>query len=267
MEDMQLLDDIRNSPLFELPLAKNVYWVSFNSLGKAELSYEKIISLIAKEPEVKQQYINTIPDAISLFVLSDFKKADDNIYIEENGITWEHCKPGKIAVLSNEGCCASCAAWANYLLSSKFEKSGYLSVIRPRNGHVINFFVREGWYYFLDLQNFVQPYRQDICCQTGKRTDFVKTKFLTSVMVKAKSLEAYIKYYEKYVSRVVPEHLFVVHNMNTLLSVGIKKVYDDRKCIYLQKDKNIFVVENSVKHEFIDYEIGEKCKPLNYPKW
>ena len=261
-----MLEDIRNSSSFEVPLAKDVYWVSYNILGKPKLAYNDIISLIHRSPEIKQCHIETIPDAITLFVLSDFQDANDNMYIEEDGIIWEHCKPGRVAVESNEGCCASCATWTNYLLAHCFEKSGYLSVIRPTNGHVFNFFVREGWYYFLDMQNFVRAYRSGICRQTGCRVDFASSRFLTSAMVKAASLEAYIRYYKRYVSRVVPEHLFIVHERETICPVGIKKTVLEKKCICLQKEETTLAFEDP-EYKYIQYEMNEKYKPLKYPEW
>lgn len=222
MDEKELIDVVQKGPDFELQLAKNVYWVPYYSLAEPQYSIKELKKLKYISPEEKKTQIHNISDAISLFILSDFTYCDDVIYLEEDGIQWEYHKPGELAVLSNNGCCASCASWLNYILEGDFESMGYLNLIRPSGGHVINFFYHDNWFYLLDLQPFTRSWRESICPQTGKRIDFMKSRFITGIMVKAKTLQDYINFHSRYTSKVISEHLYLSQTSNIILPLGIK---------------------------------------------
>lgn len=140
MNKLELIKNITFTPSFELKLAHNVFWVSYN-MNNNKMPIDILMQLINLSPEQKKEKINTIIDAVNLFILLDFKEINDNRNIKENEIMWEHHKPGYVSVLSNKGCCASCCSWANYLLADNFDETGYLSLIRSiMGGHVINYF-------------------------------------------------------------------------------------------------------------------------------
>lgn len=265
MDEFELINNIGYFTNFELKLANDVYWIPYNTKPNFELPINTITKLVTATPEEKREKINTVIDAVNLFILSDFKETSDNIYIEENGILWEHHKPGKFSVLTNEGCCASCCTWANYLLSNNFDESGYISLIRSmKSGHIVNYFRKKDWYLILDLQPFVKPYRDSICPQTGKRIDFIKSKFITGVLVKAKSIEAYIQFYSKYTSKIVPEHLYLKQNSENIQPIGSNQSNAGRH-IFLPNSPNLSIINQSKSLDIITYEFVNY--PNHIPEW
>ena len=156
----QDLKTLRHDADFELEVYPGVYWVPANALGSSRYTNADIYQMLDASPEDKQQLISTLYEALQLYQIGNFTSSDDNIRIFENGINWEHHKPGYYAVLSNSGCCATDSNWLRYILSSDYEQVGYLATSqRDGGGHVYN-------YIFLRLQS---SFRRDACKSCSRR--------------------------------------------------------------------------------------------------
>lgn len=251
MRNEEFLDYILKRISFELKLSKDVYWIPYTFLSEQPFcSYKEIEEISKLLPKEKRQYINSIEDAIKLFVVSDFSEMDDTVKIYKEGICWEYYADGEQAILANHGCCSTCCAWANYLLQDNFDEVGIIGIIRPVGGHAINYFFTGEWYYIMDFQTLISKYRDKICPQTGKRNDFVKSGFISGILVRAKSLEAYVQYYSRYTQQFIPEHLFLKETMISACPIGEKKTKDDRREIYIPKEMKVDVIEQK-KQPFI----------------
>lgn len=239
---------------FELCLAKDVYWVSFDYLGKCNYSFGEIVDMVEETPSIKSKNIKTIADAISLFVVSEFKEVSDTRYETIDGIQWEYYKNGLEAVSSNEGCCASCCAWTNFMLADKFKQFGVLGIIRPQGGHAINYFFKDDWFYFLDMNTMVSAYRNTICPQTGRRADFIKSAFITGILVKAKSIEGYVDFYGKYTQKKIPEHLFINEKRSYCCPLGENRVKNTIRHIYIPTSGEMSIIRQKRCPQLISYE-------------
>ena len=253
-DELQTISKFFNGASFETKLSEDVYWVPFDEEGKNKHSYDEIKSLTKMSPYEKQKKVNTIADAIVLFIVSDFDEKDDNIYIQEGNIKWEFHKPGDVAITSNCGCCASCCSWVTYLLANNFEEVGIIGIIRPIGGHAISYFYKEPWYYILDLNTLVSKYRNTICPQSGLRADFVKSSFITGILVKAKSIEAYVRFYRRYTQKKIEEHLFIRERLLYACPIGEKFEHYKKRHIYIPNDQNISIIEQEKKITKISYE-------------
>ena len=261
VKDTIQLERLFPSEKFELCLARNVYWIPFDYLGKCSYPFEEMVAMIEESPSIKCRKIKTIADAISLFVVSEFKEISDTRYKIIDGIQWEYYKDGLEAVLSNEGCCASCCAWVNYMLSDKFEQFGILGIIRPQGGHAINYFFKDGWFYFLDMNTMVSTYRDMICPQTGRRADFIKSKFITGILAKSKSIEDYVNFYARYTQKKISEHLYINERRAFCCPIGENKFKDTVRHIYIPNSGEMSILEQkrqiaSISYEFIDLDIS-----------
>ncbi|MFR4172269.1 MAG: hypothetical protein ACLT20_12305, partial [Lachnospiraceae bacterium] len=78
-DELQTISKFFNGASFETKLSEDVYWVPFDEEGKNKHSYDEIKSLTKMSPYEKQKKVNTIADAIVLFIVSDFVEKDDNI--------------------------------------------------------------------------------------------------------------------------------------------------------------------------------------------
>lgn len=267
MNKLELIKNITFTPDFELKLANNVFWIPYNMNVNNALPINDLTKLITLTPEQKKEKINTIIDAVNLFILSNFDEYNDNIIIEENEIVWEYHKPGYISVLSNKGCCASCCTWANYLLADNFDEAGYINIIRSiKSGHVVNYFKnkKNDWYYILDLQPFVELYQGFICAQTGKRIDFIKSKFITGILVKAKSIEDYVNFYSRYTSKIMPEHLYLVQTSSIVQPIGFLST-DEKRHVFIPDVPDVKVIDCVKPLKIITYQFT--APPKLIPNW
>ena len=187
-------------PEFEIPITKNLYWVPLSALGYATYSTGELQKIAQLSPEEKRRYIHSLSDAVNLFNISDFRDCSDVIYLSESdGTIWEHHKPGYYSVVSNEGCCSSCASWLCYLLLDKYESMGLLTYLRPNgNGHCMNYIYHNGWYYFIDMTMRLNKHRHTIAPETGNLRDYLVSRPFANIFLRAKTIAAYTEYIAKY---------------------------------------------------------------------
>lgn len=185
---------LRHEADFEMGVAEDVFWVPVNTLGSSAYSNEQIFHMTWESPEVKQGQIRTLYEALQLYQVGGFAASDDNIRMRENGVDWEHHKPGYHAVRTNNGCCATSANWLNYILAGDYEEVGFIATSqRDGNGHIYNYIFHDGWYYFIDLTH----YRTDwiaTAVEDGNADSYYSTDFVLGNCHKAASVQAFVDY-------------------------------------------------------------------------
>jgi len=185
---------LRYDATFEVEVAPGVFWVSARTLGDSDFTNSQIHGMIGISPEEKQSEIDTVYEAMQLYQVSNFIASDDNIRISENGINWEHHKPGYYAVLTNNGCCATSANWLNYILRDDYDEVGYIATSqRDGNGHIFNYIKQDGWYYIIDMTH----YRTDWIAtarETGDLNDYYSTDFIAGNIHKVQNIGDYVNY-------------------------------------------------------------------------
>ena len=179
---------------FEEEVYPDVYWVPARSLGDSRYSNADIFQMVDHSPEDKQAAVSTLYEALQLYQVSGFISADDNIRMGENGIAWEHHKPGYYAVLTNSGCCATDSNWLHYILDGDYDEIGYIATSqRDGNGHVFNYILQDGWYYMIDLTH----YRTDwiaTATEDGTLDSYYSSDPILGNIHKTRSMEAYADY-------------------------------------------------------------------------
>ena len=151
-KDLSLL---RHNAEYDIEVFSGVYWVPAASLGESRYTNGEIAAMLDDSPEEKQTKIGTLYEALQLYQIGDFRSADDNVRISENGINWEYHTPGRNAVINNCGCCATDSAWLRYLLDGDYDEIGYITTSqRDGSGHVYNYIKNGEWYYIIDLTHY-----------------------------------------------------------------------------------------------------------------
>ena len=172
----------------------DVYWVPARSLGDSRYSNAEIFQMLQASPEDKQAAVSTLYEALQLYQVGGFASADDNIRMGENGIDWEHHKPGYYAVLTNCGCCATDSNWLHYILDGDYDEIGYIATSqRDGSGHVFNYILQDGWYYMIDLTH----YRTDwiaTATEDGYLDSYYSSDPILGNIHKTRSPEAYAEY-------------------------------------------------------------------------
>ena len=188
------LQTLRHDAAFEVEVAPGVYWVNASSLGGSRYTNQDIYSMLPLSPEEKRDAIATVYEALQLYQIGNFTPSDDNVRIYENGINWEHHKPGYHAVRTNTGCCATDSNWLHYLLEGDYEEVGFLATSqRDGSGHVYNYILHDGWYYFIDLTHYhAQGF--NTAPETGDTQDYYATDYILGNIHKAASFSLFAAY-------------------------------------------------------------------------
>lgn len=208
LEDMKLLLESNNDSSayrdswnlvhdasFQCQVGDGVWWVPASALGTPEYSNNQISLLKKASPDVKQELVATLYDAIMLFQLSGFRSSSDNIKIKEGVVTWEHHQPGEDAVRTNQGCCSANCSWLAYILKDDYEEMGFVNFTYPDgNGHVINYIKDKGFYYFIDLTQYRNSTRGALKEDGNKKTYIRDTNSLFRAIHKTESIETFIQY-------------------------------------------------------------------------
>ena len=188
---------LRHDADFGIEVFDGVYWVPVSSLGKSRFENREISDLIGENPETKQAEAKTLYEALQIYQIGGFAASDDNVRISENGINWEHHKPGYNAVLTNNGCCATSANWLNYILKDDYDEVGFIATSqRDGSGHIYNYIKEDGWYYFIDLTH----YRTDwvaTAAESGNLDDYYSSDFVLGNLHKTKSVESFVNYVQQ----------------------------------------------------------------------
>ena len=191
--------NLRFNADFNIEVADGVFWVPVNCLGKTKYSNKQIAAMVSQSPEQKQASIRTLFEAVQLYQISKFKGIYDNIKISEQGIEWEHHKPGYDSVRTNEGCCASDAAWLTYILKNDYDEIGTCGFGQhDGNGHIINYIKHDGWYYFIDMMQYRLDSLPTSGTETGQIKDYLKAyEAAGGNFHRSKHIENYVDYLKK----------------------------------------------------------------------
>ncbi len=212
------IDTLRHDAEFQMIVSDDVWWVPVSELGKSRYTNWEIAGMVEDSPEQKQEEISTLYEAVQLFKISGFTYTEDNVNIPENGISWEHHKPGRDAVRTNTGCCAADTNWLNYILDGDYEQAGFIAYsMADGNGHVFNYIYQDGYYYFIDLTGYEEESVDALACESGLPRDFINSVYTGGCLLKAKTPEAFVKYFAT--SRMNAPSLFFVYQAENVLPV------------------------------------------------
>lgn len=254
---------LRHEADFQMEVAPEIFWVPARHLGESRYSNAQIHQLLGASPEEKQQQISSLYEALQLYQIGNFAAADDNIRQAENGINWEHHKPGYDAVRTNEGCCATSANWLNYILDGDYEEVGYIATSqRDGSGHIFNYIFQDGWYYIIDLTH----YRTDWISTAEENGDlnmYHSTDFIPGNIHKTRDIQRYVDYVQNTYNDP-PGLMFLYDAQNCLAIDSVRKnnqvtiVYEDVQGIDLQ-----VIFDDSA--DALDHSLVPS--PVNRPVW
>lgn len=228
------LQTLRHDADFQQEVYAGVYWVPAAALGSSRYSNQEIHAMLTASPEEKQQRISTLYEALQLYQVGDFRPSDDNIRIRENQIDWEHHKPGYHAVRTNTGCCATDSNWLRYILDGDYEEVGFLATSqRDGGGHVYNYILHEGWYYFIDLTHY-RASDNASALESGNPGDYHASDFILGNIHKTRNVQDYVDYVQK--TTFDPPGLMFLYTAENVLAVdcvrsqsGIQITYEEAK--------------------------------------
>lgn len=228
------LKTLRHDASYEVEVADGVYWVPAVSLGSSRYSNMDIHKMLSSSPEDKQQNISTLYEALQLYQVGNFTSSDDNVRISENGVNWEHHKPGYHAVRTNTGCCATDTNWLHYILDGDYEEVGFFATSqRDGSGHVYNYILHDGWYYFVDLTHYhASGSLIDSAVENGDLASYYATDYILGNVHKARNVQDYVDYVQATFND--PPGLMFMYTAENVLAVdgaptqsGVQIIYEE----------------------------------------
>lgn len=215
-------------------IGRGVFWVPVISLGKSMYDIHEITNII-KYGKFEKQMFRSLYDIVQLFLKSNFKYNLDTKYLKKNGIIWEVHEEINNILNNGSGCCASVAAWLNYYLEGVYEDCGYLSFNRPNgSGHIMNYIFQDDWYYLIDMTPYVIDEEQKEFYETGKKVDYIKSKNVTGILTKCKSLKEYAMFYDSIQMTKGYNFIYFKHKGTTVPPISVETYGEKIDIIYPQ---------------------------------
>ena len=257
----QDLKTLRHDASFEVEVSSGVYWVPAVALGNSRFSNMEIHKMLSSTPEDKQQIISTLYEALQLYQVGNFTASDDNVRLSENGINWEHHKPGYHAVRTNTGCCATDSNWLRYILDGDYEEVGYIATSqRDGSGHIYNYILHEGWYYIIDLTHYRAVGSSiDSAEENGDLNAYHATDFINGNIHKTQNIQDYVDYVQQTFND--PPGLMFMYTAENCLAVtgsSTQIIYESAGMDFV----NVIFDDPADDLEFV-----WKDSPKNLPDW
>jgi hypothetical protein len=253
-------ETLRYNANFKVKVAEGVNWVPANTLGKPNITAEEIEALDG-DPEQLKENLNTLYDVIQYIQVADFRSAHDNIRIDEDGISWEHHKPGEMAIITNEGCCATISNLMNFLLEGDYGEVGFIAYLQSDgSGHVFNYIKYNNLYYFIDLTH----YRNDFMCtavEDGTLASYYDSDFIAGNVHETVKIEDYVKYYRD--NSNDPSELWSLYMAKNCLPIGSVNDGILLEMVYPESSKGRVKIVYDDPNDNIQYSF--KKGPTKYP--
>ena len=253
-------ETLRYNANFKVKVAEGVNWVPANTLGKPNITAEEIEALDG-DPEQLKENLNTLYDVIQYIQVADFRSAHDNIRIDEDGISWEHHKPGEMAIITNEGCCATISNLMNFLLEGDYGEVGFIAYLQSDgSGHVFNYIKYNNLYYFIDLTH----YRNDFMCtavEDGTLASYYDSDFIAGNVHETVKIEDYVKYYRD--NSNDPSELWSLYMAKNCLPIGSVNDGILLEMVYPESSKERVKIVYDDPNDNIQYSF--KKGPTKYP--
>lgn len=234
---------------FELAVGEGIAWVPLADLGVSQWTQNEYANIFKLPPEQKISLSFTAIDIVELLFHGHFCEVNDCILHSENGIIWEHHKPGFISVKTNCGCCASIASYFTYLYNHCDEK-GYITFVRENgSGHALVYIKRNPFIYYIDPILYLSEYRKNLIPETGLRKDTANARFITGGCLRAKSFQSFIRYFNRFYRYSSKSHVICKCTGECVPPISV--TISDSKCyIYHPIDMTELLYCNESKFQY-----------------
>jgi len=168
-------------------------------------------------------------------------------------------------VRTNTGCCATDSNWLHYILSGDYDEVGYLATSqRDGSGHVYNYILHDGWYYFIDLTHYHasgSPINNAV--EDGDMNSYRATDFILGNIHKTQSVQAYVDYVQQNFGD--PPGLMFMYTAENVLAVEGRPNGSMVQIIYEEANgQQIDVIFDDPNDQL---EFIRMPSPVNLPDW
>lgn len=207
---------------FEIEIYPGVYWVPVATLGKTRYTNDVMKSLSIESIDLEFPY-----ELIQYLQCVNFVESSDSTIFGERCIEWQEHISGSLALKMNRGRCASLAGIFTYLLHDKFTTMGTIAIISNSGvGPALNYIIDKGFYYFIDLYTQINSNVINVPLETGVKSDFVRTKYVTGVCLKCTSIHNFTAFFERYNCMKKREFLYLLYDSELCPPMSLSSTLD-----------------------------------------
>jgi len=251
---------------FDVQVSASINWIPVVALGKPTLTRDEIKAL-GNDPEKLQANIKTVYDAIEYLRVANFTPAREWKEIQEGNIAWGFPKPALTGIRTNSGGCAEIANLIHYLLKDDYDEEGYVTyTCADGNGHIYNYFMKNGKYYFVDFTEFLNSAPSDVHAkETGNMYDYRNSNYAQGNVHETTDPKAYVSYLNDSSNT---NNKFVLSTMYCVdgdsLVMGQSKENGNLTDWFKKVDNFTVIYDDSTDNVFINFNNGPS---VPYPTW
>lgn len=209
-----------NEATFETEIFPSVYWVPFASLGKSNIIFtEKVLDRITKD--TFKELIGSPYEFIQYIKMADFHRCFDNQYIWKNGIQWEVHTSGRLAIQNRKGSCSSLSGAFYDTFCDRYPTGIICALANSGVGHTFNYIKINDFFYIIDPYVQMNEFSENIPKESGLKSDFVRTKYISGICIKTLKLDNFINFFERYNHLKKREFLYFTYMADTCPPVSI----------------------------------------------
>ncbi len=126
-------------------------------LGLPQYSANEIQQMIDNELTLDEVAadIATVADFVQYLRIKEFSDTGGDLHFPYNGREWGVNRSARVVFAENKGNCGGTSNLANYILRGDYDEQGYVIEGANQGGHIYNYFLQNGVYYFIDFLEIV----------------------------------------------------------------------------------------------------------------
>ena len=128
-------------------------WPDILDMAAPKLTLEEVQTMILENLTLDEvaEKIDTLADLIQYLHQKGFVFGSGDLQFRYGPCIWSVNRSAQVVFEDNVGNCGGGSNLANYILRGDFEEQGYVKHSWNANGHITNYFMQDGLYYFFDL--------------------------------------------------------------------------------------------------------------------
>jgi len=167
VEETKVLSQIRDDQVYygnkyidiRANLDKKKVEAGLDKLTEAEYSYEELKKMVREDDNLDAyaEKLRTAEDIVRVLKIKQYtytKEGTMKVNARSSSdyrVMWYGNINAQEAFNRNGGSCAGTAHIVNYILRDDFEEQGYVQIVDAGGGHIFNYYVIDGLYYFCDF--------------------------------------------------------------------------------------------------------------------
>jgi len=122
-------------------------------MAPPKLSFAEVQNMVAQNMSLDDvaDRIDTLADLLQYLHQRGYTVDNGDLHFRYGEYEWSVNRSAETVLENNMGNCGGGSNLVNYILRDDFDEQGYVQEVANQGGHIYNYFMRDGMYYFFDL--------------------------------------------------------------------------------------------------------------------